>query len=118
MELTTDRRDAMVVVTVDGEIDASNVAELQACLDDLLVQGDHNFVIDLAEVAFMDSSGLATLVHLFKRVRLGEGDVRLCGLQPQVRRVFELVRLNRVFETFPSRELAVASFPLLSTPAS
>lgn len=67
-------------------------------------------MIDLSDVAFMDSSGLATLVQLFKRVRICEGDVRLCGLQPKVQRVFELIRLDRVFDSFPGRDEAVASF--------
>lgn len=110
MELTTDQRDGIAVVTVAGEVDASSVSQLRSHLDDLLAQGDHNFVIDLTDVAFMDSSGLATLVQLFKRVRIGEGDVRLCGLQPKVQRVFELIRLDRVFDSFPSRSEAVASF--------
>lgn len=110
MELTTDQRNGVAVVAVAGEIDAANVSALRGHLDDLLAKGEHNFVIDLTDVAFMDSSGLATLVQLFKRVRIGEGDVRLCGLQPKVERVFELIRLDRVFDTFAAREDAVASF--------
>lgn len=116
MDLSTARVRGIVVLAVVGEIDAANVAHLRSCLDDLLVKGEHNFVIDLTDVSFMDSSGLATLVQLFKRVRIGQGDVRLCGMQPKVKRVFELIRLDRVFDTFAGQGEAVASFPLLSEP--
>jgi len=61
-------------------------------------------------VEFIDSSGLAAFVRLFKRVRIGEGDVRLCGLRPEVFKIFELTRLNRVFDIFETRAEAVGSF--------
>lgn len=113
VELTTDRRDGVAVVALAGEVDASNVTELRNHLDDLLVQGDHDFVIDLSGVGFIDSSGLATLVQLFKRVRVSQGDVRLCGLQPKVQRVFELIRLDRVFDAYPGPDDAIASYSRL-----
>ncbi len=46
----------------------------------------------------------------FKRVRIGEGDVRLAGLQPDVLRVFQLVRLTRVFDSYDDTATAVASY--------
>jgi len=109
------REQEVAVVTVSGDVDADSASELRRTLDDLLVQGEQQFVIDLSAVEFMDSSGLAALVQLFKRVRIGRGDVRLCGLQPKVRRVFELIRLDRVFTTFPDRAEALASFAGHST---
>lgn len=110
MDVTVDEVHDAVVVAVTGDFDAGSAPELRRQLDDLLVQGRQNFVIDLAGVGFMDSSGIATLVQLFKRVRIGHGDVRLCGVQPNVRRVLELIRLDRVFEMFDGRADAVASF--------
>lgn len=110
MDVTVDHGETAVVVTPKGDVDASSAPQLRATLDDLLVQGVHNFVIDLSSVEFLDSSGIATLVQLFKRVRIGEGDVRVCGLQAKVQRVFALIRLDRVFDTFEGRAEALASF--------
>ena len=110
MEIKIERNGMVVVAVVAGEVDASTAPGLQEKFDELLAEGQQNFVIDLSDVGFMDSSGLAALVQLFKRVRIGHGDVRLCGLQPEVRRVFELTRLERVFDLFPDRGQAVASF--------
>ena len=110
MELVVKRLDCAAVVTVSGDVDASSVHLLRASFDGLVASGQHHFVIDLAGVPFMDSSGLACLVQLFKRVRIGEGDVRICALQPAVLRVFELVRLTRVFEIFETSEDACASY--------
>jgi len=91
-------------------VDAGSVDLLRTELDSLVGGGQQRFVIDLSKVPFMDSSGLATLVQTFKRVRIGSGDVRVAGLQDDVLRIFQLVRLDRVFDLFPAAPEAVASF--------
>jgi len=100
----------VVVVVVEGDLDASNAPDLRAKFEELIGQEENQYVIDLAGVPFMDSSGIAALVNLFKRVRIGAGDVKLCGFQEEVKKVFELTRLNRVFDIFDTRAEAVASF--------
>lgn len=110
MEINVERNGSVAVVAVSGEVDAATAPQLRQQFDELLGESQQEFVIDLSQVSFMDSSGLASLVQLFKRVRIGHGDVRLCGLQPEVSRVFELTRLHRVFDVFPDRAAAVSSF--------
>jgi anti-anti-sigma factor len=77
MELQEEQVDAggvaVTVVAVDGFVDAGTVGELRDTLERLVREGRQRFVIDLTRVPFMDSSGLATLVQTFKRVRIGEG---------------------------------------------
>ncbi len=105
-----ERTGRLAVLRIKGDVDAGTVDSFRRTIDELLAAGEHRFVIDLTDVPFMDSAGLATLVQLFKRVRIGEGDVRLAGLQPDVRRVFELVRLTRVFDVYDDAASAVASY--------
>ena len=103
-------RNGIVMVAVEGDIDVETAPQLRECFDKLLAEGEHSYVIDMAGVGFIDSSGLAAFVRLFKRVRIGEGDVRLCGLRPEVSKIFELTRLNRVFDIFETCAEAVESF--------
>ncbi len=110
MDVQTEHRDGVAVVVVTGDVDAGSADELRSALNGLLAAGEHRLVVDLSAVPFMDSAGLATLVQIFKRVRIVEGDVRLAALQPAVLRVFELVRLTRVFDVHDSAESAVASY--------
>lgn len=110
MDVSTEVEGDVTVVSVTGDIEAGSAPELRDRLDALLADGAQRFVIDLEGVRFMDSAGIATLVQLFKRVRIGHGDVRLCCLQPGVEKIFRLVRLHRVFDTHPDRATAVASF--------
>ena len=110
MEVTTEREDSVAVVALRGEVDADHADQLHAAFGDLLAQGVHNFVVDLSGVIVIDGTGLAELVNLFKRVRIGPGDVRLCGFPTWVKVMFAMTRLNKVFDSFETREAAVASF--------
>ena len=110
MELSVRDQEGVTVIKVDGELDASNCRELGELFDRLLRENRNQFVVDLEQVGFMDSSGLASLVKFFKQVRIGTGDVYLTGMQPSVRRVFELTRLDQVFEVHPVVDDAVKQF--------
>lgn len=67
-------------------------------------------IIDLSKVEFVDSSFLGAIVSGLKKVTGVKGDIKVLGLQPPVRAMFELTRLYKVFEIFDSREDAVLSF--------
>ena len=56
------------------------------------------------------TAGLSTLVQALNHARQLNGDVRLCGLQQPVRIIFELTRLDKVFDIFPTEEDAVQAF--------
>jgi anti-sigma B factor antagonist len=100
----------VVVVAVEGELDASTAPELRNKFEELIGQGENQYIIDLASVGFMDSSGISAIVNLFKRVRIGQGDVKLCNLSAEIMRVFELTRLNRVFDIYDDRAAAINSY--------
>jgi anti-sigma B factor antagonist len=116
VEISISHQTDVTVVAVVGNLEAHSAPELSSRLDGLLAGGDQRFVIDLAGVRFMDSSGIAVLIRLFKRVRIGHGDVRLAGAQPAVEKIIRLVRLDRVFDVFDDCALAVASFSAPATP--
>jgi anti-sigma B factor antagonist len=78
------------VVTVAGEIDMASSPQLRDCLHDL----SGIVVIDLADVTFLDSSGLSALVSACKRLRDLSGDLRLRAPQPGVRRIIEITGLG------------------------
>ena len=110
LDVTTENEGGVAVVALSGDVDAANAAQLNDAFGRLLAGGVHNFVIDLKGVVVMDGTGLAELVNLFKRVRIGPGDVRLCGFPTWVKVMFAMTRLNKVFDSFETRDLAVASF--------
>ena len=113
MDCATEEHDGVTIVSPRGDIDAGSVEGFQNRLDELLRDGTRYFVIDLGRVGFVDSAGLSALVRLYKRVRLGEGDVRLAGVPPQVMEILDLTRLSRVFDIFSNSAEAAASIKSL-----
>ncbi len=110
MELSVHDNHGVTVVEVSGEMDAGSSAQLGEELDHLLTEGSRKLVIDLGKVGFMNSSGLATLVHYYKLARSNCWDISLAALQPPVRQAFQLTRLDRVFDLQPDVAKAVQRF--------
>ena len=85
--------------------DALDVDQVSAFLDCSYAT---NAIDDLAEVGFIDSSGLATLIEALQAVGKYGGKLRLCGLAPDVRKLFDLAQLSTIFDLRDTREDAVA----------
>ena len=69
-----------------------------------------NYVVDLSQVDFMDSAGLGTLVAMLKRVRERGGEMKIYGLQPKPRMVFEITRAYKVFDICNTVDEAIEKF--------
>ncbi len=80
--------------------------ELLKKIDD----GMNNVVIDLSASEFVDSSFLGALVAGLKKATMKSGDLKIAGLQPPVRAMFELTRLYRIFDIYDSSDEAINSF--------
>ena len=72
--------------------------------------GKRKIVVDLSTCEFIDSTFLGALVVCLKKITALGGDLKLVGFQPNVRSMFELTRMYRVFESFKSVDEAVESF--------
>jgi anti-sigma B factor antagonist len=111
MNLASENKHNVLTLFVKEErLDAHNSGELKAEMLRLFTEGNKNVLVDLKEVRFIDSSGLGALVSGFKNAISQQGNLKLSSLQPQVKSMFELTRLHRVFEIYPSAEEAQESF--------
>jgi anti-sigma B factor antagonist len=111
MNVSTETNKGIVIVFVKEErLDAHNSEELKAELNRIFEGGSRDVVVDLKQVRFIDSSGLGVLVSGFKNASTRQGTLKLSALQTQVKSMFELTRLHRVFDIFSSADDAVDSF--------
>jgi anti-sigma B factor antagonist len=110
MNIDIEKTNNVIVLKIKEErLDAHNSAELKAEMQRLFEEGNKKLLIELKEVRFIDSSGLGALVSGFKNATTYQGDLKLSSLQPQVKSMFELTRLHRVFEIFASTADALES---------
>jgi anti-sigma B factor antagonist len=96
-------------LAVRGEVDLGAASELEAALEAAIRESAGAFVVDLTDVAFIDSTGLTILLRT--RALLGREDRPLAVVCPHgpVRRVFELSGVSEVFALYASREAAAAA---------
>jgi len=111
MNLKTEKKnDIMIIYVKEERLDAHNSGELKSEMQKLYEGGAKNILVDLKDVRFIDSSGLGALVSGFKNAISHQGNLKLSSLQPQVKSMFELTRLHRVFEIFASASEAQDNF--------
>jgi anti-anti-sigma factor len=85
-------------------------SELRDLLARAVSEGHSRLVVDLGEVAFIDSSGLGALISGLKAARQAGGDLRLARPGDQARMVLQLTTLDRVLRPYGSTEEAVADY--------
>ena len=100
----------VMIVRVEGQLVVGNRNELKVHLQGLLDKGERRFLIDLAQTGYIDSSGLGALVALARKVREEGGDLRLSGLNEDLRSLFELTKLDTLFAISETPDQALATF--------
>lgn len=92
------------VLTPAGILDGTKAEEVRAQVNQALAAGAKTLLMDLKDTTFVDSSGLGTLVSVLKQVRSKDCEMYVCSINPQVKMLFELTSMDRVFEIFENRE--------------
>jgi len=110
MPLTAENVGDVAIVTIPGKsLDSGNSRDFKAEIAPI-VAAHRKLVFDLAELTFVDSSGLGAILSCLRKANADGGDLKLCGLSKPVRALFELVRMHRIFEILNTREEAIRSF--------
>ena len=98
------------IVSVKGEIDLYSSTMLREyMLTTMKQRSSHGLIVELAEVSYIDSSGIATMVEGLQLANKSAIKFKVAGLSPRVLEVFELMRLEQVFDIYDSVEEALNS---------
>ena len=100
----------VTVLQVDGQLIVGNRHELKDLIQAALEKGDRRLLIDFSRTGYIDSSGLGALVSISRRVREAEGELRLSGLNDDLRSLFELTKLDTLFAIAETPQQALESF--------
>lgn len=100
----------VTVIRCSGRIIAGSETEsLRSHISGMLLE-HKEFVLDLGDVAFIDSSGLGTMVRLLTSTRQQRGDLKLCNVPEFIHKTLKTTNLTTLFETHESEESAIAAF--------
>jgi anti-sigma B factor antagonist len=110
VRIEIERRGTVTVLRIHGEIArGESTALLRRKVRELVEAGEHNIVLDMLQVPWLDSSGLGEVFACYKRARSAGGVVKLV-LRGKSRSLFTFTELHRVFEMFEDLPSALASF--------
>src|SRR4249919_786547 len=95
------------VVSVSGDADLYAAANVERELVRLVDKGKHSIVVDLSDATFIDSTMLRVLLNVSKRLRPGGGELLVVCSEHNIRKIFEITLLDRVFAIFDTRDAAL-----------
>lgn len=98
------------VLELDGRIDQDMTDELERHLQEYLDTKKFNLVVDMSNVLHICSSALGVLVATKKKFQGYEGDIKLIVLNENLKHLFEITMLNKVFEIYEDAKMAINSF--------
>ncbi len=99
-------KDLYAEVKADGRLNLVSAPKLREVIADVIAHGSNRVVINLEKTVFVDSSGLGALIGCLKAARQAGGDLRIAGVQPQVRMVLQLTSMDKVLPSYTSAEEA------------
>ncbi|HEV8129200.1 MAG TPA: STAS domain-containing protein [Candidatus Eisenbacteria bacterium] len=98
------------VLRVSGYVDTTTSPELERRMQSLLREKRYHIVVDLTRVEYISSAGWGIFISEIREIREHGGDLKLAGMIPDVREVFDLLEFENILQAFPDADLAVGAF--------
>jgi anti-sigma B factor antagonist len=110
MHITEKKNNDALIYTVSGDIDINSSPDIRKVFEKSANTKVPKIVVNLSGVSYIDSSGLATLVEMLKKTRSYGGKLKLTNLAAKVKSLFEITKLEKLFDIYETEEEATASF--------
>lgn len=108
MNVTTTDINDVTLVCVEGKVDTNTSPQLEQTLSDLVAAGKINLLADFTELSFISSAGLRVLLATAKKTKAQSGELKVCGMNPTVKEVFDISGFSTILPVFETREQALA----------
>lgn len=110
MQISVEEKNGVSIFRVNGDIDINSSPDVKKSFDEAVRDKKDKIVINLSEVNYVDSSGLATLVEILKNIRPYGGKMKITNLSSKVKGLFEITKLDKLFDLTDEENDAVNSF--------
>jgi anti-anti-sigma factor len=109
MKIETEQVHGMTIVGFEGNLDTATAGEADARISEVVAGGATRVLLDFAQLDFISSAGLRTLLLAGKKLKKGGGKLCVCSLNETVKDVFDISGFSSLFHVYADREEAVAS---------
>ncbi len=103
------KKNGIIVLTLDGDVNAHTAPKLYREFEKLYDQGIRKLVVDLKKVTYLDSSGLATLINMLQRLRQNNGAMALANMIDKVQYLFEISKIDMLMSIYQTQDDAISS---------
>lgn len=110
MSVKMETKNGLIVCYVEGEIDINTSPGVKKSFDKLISSKAPKIIVNLSKVTYVDSSGLATLVEILKNMRSYGGKLKLSNMSSKIKSLFEITKLEKLFDIAISEEEAISTF--------
>ena len=110
MEIMERNQSGVAVIEIKGRLDSKTTADLEQKVLGLLDSNTQRLLVDMAELDYINSSGLRVLVMAYQRLKKSGGKLAISGTKDYIMEVFEIAGYHRLFNLFASQEDALDSF--------
>jgi|ERR1039457_4001656 anti-sigma B factor antagonist len=111
VKLTTHQKGEVIIVVASGKLTmGEGTSALRTKIRELVASGSRRIVLNMADVSYMDSSGMGELIAAHTTVTTAGGEIKLLNLAKRVHDLLKLTKLYTVFEAFEDEASAVDSF--------
>jgi anti-anti-sigma factor len=109
MDITEDRRDAILILGLSGRLDAGTSKMFEEKILAKIDSGERLLVVDLSQLDYISSAGLRVFLLGAKRLNSVSGKILLCCLKAHIKQVFDIAGFSSILSLYNSREEAVKS---------
>ena len=98
------------VIQLEGYLDAHTAPQFEQAIQSEIDAGRHRIIVDCAKLTYISSAGLGVFMSFVEEVREQAGDIKICGLTPKVRQVFDILGFAEIYDICDARAEAVQRF--------
>ena len=109
---TVGAKQPIAVLTLDGYVDSATSLNMDEAIDSVLQQRIYHVVVDLTKVGYISSAGWGVFISKIKDIRENHGGLKIAGMRPDVRDVFDLLGFGHIIEAHESVDDATVAFEL------
>ncbi len=109
-EIVEEQQGSVALLRLHGYLDAHTAADFECAIQKKFASGCVCIAVDCAKLSYISSAGLGVFMSFIEELREKDGDIRIGGLLPKVRQVFDILGFSEIFQIFDTAQAAVASF--------
>ena len=107
MQIIVKKQDPAVILNIQGHFNAGAAQEFERIFNQHLDAGERRFVLNLAELTFISSAGLCSILATAKKIKERDGNLVICALQGEALKIFEVSGFATLFSLYPTEAAAL-----------